>query len=130
MPDPRSLLRIDSTAGLVAGALVLLLSPWLSRLYALPSGFLVFTGVANLAYGSFSGSLARRAARPRTLITALVVANAAWAVFCVVVAFNVVGSASVFGLAQLIGESLFVGGLAMLEWRYRELLLVAPAVAR
>ncbi|MBL8962246.1 MAG: hypothetical protein JNJ98_20455 [Gemmatimonadetes bacterium] len=129
MPEPRSLLRIDSTAGLVVGVLVLLLSPWLSRLFALPLGFLVFTGAANLAYGSFSGSLARRSVRPRRLITVLVVANAAWAVLCLVSALTFARSASGFGLLHLVGEALFVGGLAMLEWRHRELLLVAPAAA-
>jgi hypothetical protein len=35
------------------------------------------------------------------------------------------GTASAFGLAHLVGEGLFVGGLAVLEWRRRERLLTA-----
>jgi len=34
-------------------------------------------------------------------------------------------SASAFGLAHLIGEGVFVGGLAALEWGHRERLLDA-----
>jgi hypothetical protein len=29
-------------------------------------------------------------------------------------------TASIFGMIQLIGEAIFVGGLACLEWRYRK----------
>ncbi len=121
----RSLLWIDCTAGLVVGALVLVLSPWLSRLYALPVALLLAMGVANVAYGTFSLSLARRATRPRALLALLVIANATWAVLCgaaiVVLAPWVTG----LGLAHLLGEGLFVGGLAVLDWRHRALLMVA-----
>ena len=82
-------------------------------------------GVANLAYGAFSYSLARRASRPRALIVLLVVANASWALLCGLAAAHFAGQASAFGLAHLIGEGLFVGGLAVWEWRERESLLVA-----
>lgn len=36
------------------------------------------------------------------------------------------GSASPFGLGHLVGEAIFVGGLAgLVEWRWREQLLTA-----
>ena len=125
LPRPRDLLWVDCGAGLLAGTLMLLLSGWLSRLYALPRGLLVGIGVVNLAYGTFSLSLARRARRPRALVLLLVSGNAAWAALCMVAAAHFAGSASAFGLAQLVGEGLLVGGLAALEWRARERLLVA-----
>jgi hypothetical protein len=128
MPSPhlhRKLLWIDCGAALLAGVAVLSLSTWLSQLYAIPRGLVVATGVANLAYGTFSLSLARRARRPRSLIVLLVMANAAWVVVCALAAVLLAGTASAFGLAHLIGEGLFVGGLAALEWNERERLLGA-----
>jgi hypothetical protein len=121
----RHLLWIDSGAGLLAGVVMLALSGWLSELYALPRPLLVAMGVANLAYGTYSGTLARRARRPRGLLVLLVAANATWAVLCMLAAVRLADTASAFGLAHLVGEGLFVGGLAALEWRERERLLYA-----
>lgn len=109
----------DSIAGLTAGALVLVLSAWLSALYRLPRWLIVFMALANVAYGAYSWSLARRSHRPSHLITRLVIANATWAVICLLTALAVARSASWFGLAHLVGESLFVGTLAAIEWRCR-----------
>ena len=121
----RKLLWVDCGAALLAGLAVLSLSAWLDRLYALPRELLVAMGMVNLAYGAFSFSLARRAHRPRPLIVLLVVANATWAVLCGIAAVRLAGVASGFGLAHLIGEGLFVGGLAALEWRQRAELVTA-----
>ena len=121
----RDLLWVDCGAALLAGVAVLLLSSWLSQLYAMPRELLVGMGVADLAYGTYSLSLARRARRPRSLLVLLVVANATWAALCGLAAVRLAGTASAFGLAHLVGEGLFVGGLAALEWRRRERLLTA-----
>lgn len=127
MPLHRHLLRLDSVAALGAGTLVVALSGWLAGMYALPRPLLVGMGVANLAYGTCSGALARQARRPRALIALLVAANATWAAFCLALAATRAGTASAFGLAHLLGEGAFVGGLAALEWRARDLLLVRAA---
>jgi hypothetical protein len=76
-----------------------------------------------LAYGTYSGALARRARRPRPLLVVLVAANATWAVLCGAAALWLAGPASAYGVAHLAGEGVFVGGLAALEWRRREQLL-------
>jgi hypothetical protein len=121
----RHLLWIDSSAGLTAGVVVIALSAWLSGVYALPRPMLVGMGVANLAYGTYSGTLARRACRPAGLLLLLVFANAAWAGVCGLAAVGFAGTASAFGLAHLLGEGLFVGGLAARAWRERERLRCA-----
>jgi hypothetical protein len=121
----RKLLWIDCGAAFVAGLAVLALAGWLSRLYALPRGLLVVMGGVNLAYGAFSFSLARRARRPPLLIAALVAANTTWALLCGLAAARLVGTASGFGLAHLVGEAIFVGALAALEWNQRERLRTA-----
>ncbi len=121
----RRLLWVDGLAAVVAGVVVLILGGWLSRWYQLPRDFLLLIGLVNLAYSSYSLPLARRSKRPKTLIILLVVANLAWAVACLRWAVVFSETASFYGLAHLVGEGLFVGGLACLEWRWRELLRTA-----
>lgn len=118
-----SLLWVDSLAGLIVGVFMLLLSGPLSRLYDLPQAGIVFMGTMNLAYGSHSFSLARRKARPKALLLLLIAANACWGVLCIAAAFAFASSASYLGVGSLAFEGLFVGGLAILEWRRREILL-------
>ncbi len=121
----RELLWVDGLAGATAGVAVLAIGGWLSKWYQLPRDLLFLIGWVNLAYGSYSLSLAARRRRPRALIVLLVGANLTWAVFCLPWAVVFSETASLFGLAHLVGEALFVGGLACLEWRWRELLLTA-----
>lgn len=122
----RDLVWFDGAAGLAAGVLVLLLRPWLTPLYALPDRFVVFVGVANLAYGLYSSTLARQPVRPRWRLALLIAANAAWAVVCLGAAVTFAGSASALGLAHLAGEGVFVGGLSIAEFRARERLRIRP----
>ena len=115
----RRLLWIDCTAGAVAAVMVVVLSPWLSRLYGLPREILPFMGAANLLYAAYSFSLARRVGRPMSLIKLLVYANATWVLVCLGMVARFWEQATVFGFAHLVGEALFVGGLAALEWNQR-----------
>ena len=121
----RRLLWIDCTAAAVAGVIVLLIHGWLSGWYGLPQELLIFIGAANVIYASYSGSLAVRARRPKHLILILVAANLLWSMVFVMIALTYKDTATLLGLAHLLGEALFVGGLAVLEWRWRELLLAA-----
>jgi hypothetical protein len=121
----KSLLWIDCTGGLLVGVLVLSLSTWLSSLFAFPHELVLGMGVANLAYGTFSFSLARRAVRPRALLQLLASANMAWGVLCFITAGLLASQASAFGIAQLVFEGAYVAGLGMLEWRHLDLLLTA-----
>jgi hypothetical protein len=121
----RRLLWVDCTAAALAGVLVLALSGWLSRVYELPRGLLLFTGAVNLLYASYSFSLAVRTVRPLSLIKLLVFANASWVVVCLGLAVAFREQASVFGIGHLVGEAIFVGGLARLEWMQRDQLVTA-----
>lgn len=124
-PYARKLLWIDCIGAALVGVVVLTLSGWLSQLHGLPRGLLLFTGAVNLLYGTYSFSLARRARRPLVLLRILVLANAAWACVCVGLVITFGADATVFGVAHLGGEALYVGGLAALEWRWRHVLLTA-----
>jgi len=119
----RRLLWVDCTAGALAGAAMLLLSGWLAPLYGLPRALLLFMGAVNLLYASYSFSLARRARRSRSSISLLAFANLAWVPVCLGLAVAFRESASLFGFVHLVGEAAFVGGLGLLEWRFRDQLL-------
>ncbi|HEX9005245.1 MAG TPA: hypothetical protein VGB07_35370 [Blastocatellia bacterium] len=122
MNNRRKLLWVDGFAGLIAGSLMLLAIDFLERWYKLPRDLLLFIGLANVTYASYSLSLAARTVRAMKFIVLLVGANLFWSVVCLVMAAVYFDVASPFGLAQLVGEALFVGVLAGLEWRWRGLL--------
>ena len=119
------LLWIDGLGALVAGVVVLLISGWLSGWYGLPQQLLSFIGVVNVVYASYSISLALRSERSAKLLLLLVIANLIWSFVCLILAFIFSETATLFGLGHLVGEALYVGGLASLEWRWRELLRTA-----
>lgn len=118
--NAKRLLWIDCIAGATVGVFVLLLSGWLSDLYQMPRGFVIFNGIVSLLYGSYSASLAFRHKRPLTQIRFLALANMAWAVLCIAFVTYFWTTASFFGLAHLLAEVIFVGGLGRLEWRWQE----------
>lgn len=118
----RALLWTDGLAGASVGVGVLVLHPWLARLYGLGQGLVLALGVANLLYGAYSTRLAVRMARGQRpsarAIDLLVAANGAWAVVCFALAVVFFGAATSLGVGVLVFEGLFVGGLALLERRY------------
>ncbi len=117
-----NLLWIDCTAAALAGVGVIVLSGWLSRIEGLPQGVLLFTGIVNLLYASYSFSLARRPNRSLRAVKFLVFANLAWVPVCLGLVAYFSSVATPFAFVHLIGEALFVGGLAVLEWRNRDVL--------
>lgn len=119
----KHLLWIDCIAGALAGVAILVLLNWLAALYGMPINILVFIGVANVLYAGYSLSLAIRRTRTPGVLNALIVANSLWALVCVGLAVQWAGTASLFGMAHLLAEALFVGGLARLEWKWRGRLL-------
>ncbi|MFK7844430.1 MAG: hypothetical protein AB8G77_03945 [Rhodothermales bacterium] len=121
----RRLLWVDGLAGLFVGLVTLLLIGWLPGFYGLPQSVVLFIGGANLVYGSYSISLAFRSVRPQRLIVLLAALNLCWTVVCVVLVILYGETATFFGLAHIIAEGFFVGALAWLEWKWRELLVKA-----
>lgn len=87
----------------------------------MPLSLVTLIGCANLAYGSYSGTLAVRAwyqrAPSRRAVDLLIAANLAWTVVCAALVLATFRSASVFGLGHVILEGLFVAWLAFAERR-------------
>ncbi len=121
----RHLLWVDCGAAGVAGVAVLALRDWLERLHALPMGFILFLGIVNLLYASYSFSLALRPDRSMAQLKFLIFGNGVWAFACLAFAAHFLQQASVFGIIHLTFEAAFVGGLATLEWKAREQLVRA-----
>lgn len=119
------LLWVDCIGAVIAGVIAISLHGWLSRLEGLPPGVLLFTGAANLLYGTYSFSLAVRSERPMRRIQLLVVANLAWVPVCLGLLAAHFATATPFAFVHLGGEAVYVGGLAVLEWRNRDLLVRA-----
>lgn len=119
----KNLLWIDCTAGALAGVLVISFSGWLSDLYSTSQSLLLFIGAVNLLYASYSFTLAIRSKRKECFINILICANGIWALICTTIVAHYYGSITLLGIAHLAIEASFVGGLAALEWKWREQLL-------
>ncbi len=118
----RSLLWLDGGAGCVVGLLVVTLREWLAAIYSFPLDLVLFFGLSNLAYSSYSTTLAVLASTGRTpsvrALGLLVVANGTWVLVCAAVLASTWRSASVLGLASVALEGIFVGSLAYAEYRF------------
>ena len=119
----RNLLWIDCFGGLAAGALFLLAADFFVNLHRLPFELILVIGIANVVYGSFSLSLALRKTRPLVLIKLLAIANMVWLPIIFSFGFWQINSASIWGLAHLFGEGIYVGALGFIEWQNKEDLL-------
>ncbi len=113
----RSLLWFDCVAAGVAGVAMLALSGVLAPPFGVPRALLVATALVNLAYGAGSFSLARQSAAPRHHVRAIVIANFAWTVLCVVLAAYLAGPGRWLGAGYILAEGIFVGVLAAFEAR-------------
>lgn len=116
----RKMLWVDCTAGAVVGMVVLLFVGQLSEWFGLPQRLVFFMGVTNLVYACYSFFLVTRRKRPKTLIRLLIAANLAWSLLLLYWITVFAETARPLGVAYLLLEALFVGGLAVLEWRSEE----------
>lgn len=123
MPPCRALLWIDCTAGAVVGAVTLSASGWLSGWLGLPVAVLWITGAANVTYACYSFSLAVRTRRSTRAVLFLVLANGVWPLCCIRWIVLHADTLTPLGMAHLLAEAAVVGGLAVLEWRCRAVLV-------
>ena len=120
---PRHLPWIDAAAGFTVGLAMFLVRDFLVGFYGLSIELLTVIASANVGYSLFGLGLGLSRQRPAPLLYWLICANFMWSVVCVVLAARVWSSATVFGLAHILAEGLFVAGLAFVELRHRRLIL-------
>jgi hypothetical protein len=93
----------------------------LAAWYGLSTNIVVLIGSVNLVYACYSGRPAARASSgvspTRAGVELLIAANLTWALASCVIALSMWHSARRMGLAHLIAEAVFVGGLAIIEFR-------------
>lgn len=116
------ILALDGVGGLVVGALLLVFLRPVAAFYGLSLGVAAFVAAANVAYGSYSSSLAYRAfhGKPpsRRAVDAIIVANATWTLVCGSLLVATWGQAGVFGQLHIGAEGLYVLVLAGVEARF------------
>ena len=119
----KNILWVDCTAAAFAGLIVLLAAQWLSQLYHLPKGIIVFVGCVNFLYACYSFTLANYKKRALFLINILVIANSIWVLVCLVILWLFWQQMTIFAVIHIAGEAAFVGALARLEYQWRHQLI-------
>ncbi|MFY7856609.1 MAG: hypothetical protein ACOVQT_10755 [Rubrivivax sp.] len=119
MQSMRRLLRADCVAGLTVGSVGLALTGFgvLGEVLGLSQTVLFVVGGANVLYGLFAGSILLLPGPQTGRIALLIAANFVWCAACLLMVALHAHSASMLGWVYLLGEAVFVGGLAALEWR-------------
>ncbi|VEL97943.1 hypothetical protein ALT761_02959 [Alteromonas sp. 76-1] len=114
-----NVLHIDGSAGLAVGLVLFALAEWVSELYRLPLNVILFLASANILYGCYALALALSNQRSLMAIKVLSIANSVWVVICVAIVVLYVQTLSPVGFLFIGGEALFVGVLAIYEWKKR-----------
>lgn len=114
-----NVLHVDGSAGLAMGLVLFALAEWVSELYRLPLNIILFLASANIIYGCYALALALSNQRSLMAIKVLSIANSVWVVICVAIVVLYVQTASPVGFLFIGGEALFVGVLAVYEWKNR-----------
>ena len=118
-----NILRIDGFGGLIVGMLVLLLHPFLADWYGIPENIVRMMGITNLVYGSYSHFLTKRCECSLKAIVFLVFANLIWTLICFFLWFILGEKMTTLGQIVVLGEGIYVGVLACLEWFWRSSLV-------
>lgn len=126
---PRQLPWIDASGGLLVGTAMLVLRPLLVGFYGLSLTLITAIAVANLLYSIPGFAIGLSRPRPAWLLQLLIAANLAWFGVCVVLATVVWSSATMFGLAHLLAEGLYVAALALFERKHRAVILAEAGSA-
>lgn len=112
-----TLIRTDAIAGITAGLVLYFGREVWSPISGLSVDWFARLGILGLCYGAFSGSITLLKAYRPVPVWTLILANVLYALFCLGLALNKSSELSAPGIAHLMAEALFVGGLAFLESR-------------
>ena len=119
----RNILWLDCLGGLSVGAILLVLQQQIARWDGLPSHLVLVLAVANLTYGSFSLLVTLRRQRSANLVPVLAIANMLWFFVCGAIVAYYWPDISLFGIAHVLGEGVYVGCLGYTEWQWRRTLV-------
>jgi hypothetical protein len=121
------ILWVDWMGAALVGVTVVMIHPWLARLYSLPDSLILALGIVNLAYGSYSFTLCMfQQFRTKYGVYCLIFANVAWLFVCIGLCIAYSRHANLIGMAQLLGEGVYVAALGVVEWSVRDSLIMPP----
>jgi hypothetical protein len=109
----RQLLQFDAFTCAAFGILLTIAATPLAAMLGLPRALLFYAGLALIPCAGLMWLAVRTEATP--LVWAVILGNLAWVAGSVIVAFAFEPTA--IGLAFIVAQALFVGVLALLEWR-------------
>ena len=117
-----NVLHIDGSAGLAVGLALFAFDGWVSELYHLPLNIILFLASVNTIYGCYALALALSRKKSLMSIKVLSIANSVWVIICAAIIILYAHTTSPIGVFFICGEALFVGMLAVYEWKNRFLL--------
>ncbi|KQT08775.1 hypothetical protein [Ramlibacter sp. Leaf400] len=110
----RAVLWADAASCLATGTLQLAALDALSRLFGLPQGLLLDTGVFLVAYALLAAWTATREVPPRKWVALFAIGNVAWAIGCAIAVFTLQPATP--GIAWIAVQAAAVLVLADLQW--------------
>jgi len=114
------ILWVDCLGGLAVGLIVFVFCRLISEWQNLPLKVVLLMGAANLIYGCYSLYVTTRKQRPSGLVKLLSIANMVWLLVCSAIVVMYWSQISLFGMANVIGEGIYVAGLGFVEWKMKE----------
>jgi len=114
------ILWVDCLGGLAVGLIVFVFCRLISEWQNLPLKVVLLMGAANLIYGCYSLYVTTRKQRPSGLVKLLSIANMVWLLVCSAIVVMYWSQISLFGMAHVIGEGIYVAGLGFVEWKMKE----------
>ena len=117
-PSPllRRALVADATLTAVTGLTLVFAADPLSTLLSLPAALLVVSGLIFIPFAALAGWLGTRARVHRTLVFAVIVLNALWAVDSVLLLFTKWVEPTLLGELFVISQALFTALIAELQF--------------
>lgn len=115
-PFLRNALLLDAVVSGAAAILMVAGSSFLAPLLELPVPLLLWAGVALVPFVILLLATARRGAAPRSLLTTIVVLNAAWVVASVGILFAGTAQPNVLGILFVLAQAIAVAFFTLLQW--------------
>ncbi|TGL59249.1 hypothetical protein [Leptospira sarikeiensis] len=115
------ILGIDCAA-FIGGITVIVLHKPIAEFYNLPQRLLLFMGIVNLLYGSYSGSLFFGMLFGKSVkklwINILIFGNLGWSFVCLGMIVSHWNLINIYGISHIGSEGVYVIALGILEFRF------------
>jgi hypothetical protein len=115
----KNLFLADGIGGLVSTLVAIGFKPYFVSLFNVPETIAIVLAIIGLSYAAYSFTVSRLVqpkVNGRKFLTILVVANALYSAFCLVLLIVFYQSTSLWGVAYFLLDTCIVGLIAAFEW--------------